>query len=87
MFGAREVPALAGEEALYAQIRAVLTAASNEPKLEVLKQFNDDRSLTLYVQTERPEETKKSNWLPAPKGEFSPYIRAYWPGAAIAEGR
>lgn len=48
---------------------------------------NDDGSLTLYVQADAPEEGKRSNWLPAPKGGFSLYIRAYWPDAAIAEGK
>ena len=25
-------------------------------------------------------------WLPAPKGDFSLYVRAYWPKADIMEG-
>jgi hypothetical protein len=29
----------------------------------------------------------QSNWLPAPSGEFSLYVRSYWPEAAICEGR
>ncbi|HEY2503489.1 MAG TPA: hypothetical protein VGI68_19280 [Mycobacterium sp.] len=28
-----------------------------------------------------------SNWLPAPDGDFSLYLRAYWPEAEILEGR
>src|SRR5262245_3890719 len=48
---------------------------------------NEDGSLTLYVQADPPEEGKRSNWLPAPKGEFSLYVRCYWPDAAIAEGK
>ena len=48
---------------------------------------NADGSLTLYVQTDPPEEGKRSNWLPAPKGEFSLYIRCYWPEAVINEGK
>jgi hypothetical protein len=48
---------------------------------------NDDGSLTLYVQADPTEEGKRSNWLPAPRGEFSLYVRCYWPGAAIAEGK
>ena len=31
--------------------------------------------------------TKESNWVPAPKDEFSLYIRAYWPKAEILDGR
>jgi hypothetical protein len=48
--------------------------------------LNEDGSLTLYVQADTPEEGKRSNWLPAPKGEFSLYVRCYWPDAAIVEG-
>jgi hypothetical protein len=48
---------------------------------------NDDGSLTLYVQADPPEEAKRSNWLPAPKGEFSLYVRCYWPDHEIAEGK
>ncbi|MBX3442389.1 MAG: DUF1254 domain-containing protein [Planctomyces sp.] len=48
---------------------------------------NEDGSLTLYVQADPPDEGKRSNWLPAPKGDFSLYIRCYWPEAAITEGK
>ncbi len=34
-----------------------------------------------YVSTIAPEE-KMSNWLPAPKRDFSLYVRAYWPQAS-----
>jgi hypothetical protein len=46
-----------------------------------------DGSLTIYVQKDRPEADKVPNWLPAPDGPFSLFIRAYWPRPAIAEGR
>lgn len=45
----------------------------------------DDGTLTLYIQHTRPEPERASNWLPAPDGEFSLYIRAYWPGEAIID--
>jgi len=45
----------------------------NNPK------FNDDGSLTLYFQNESPGKDKEANWLPAPKGEFIPMLRMYWP--------
>jgi hypothetical protein len=48
---------------------------------------NDDGSLTLYVQTDPPEEGKRANWLPAPKGDFSLYVRCYWPDSAITDGK
>jgi len=48
--------------------------------------FNPDGSLTLYAGTESPGEDKESNWVPAPKGTFSLYIRAYWGKEAILDG-
>ena len=41
--------------------------------------FNPDGSLTLYFQNESPGAWKEANWLPAPKGEFIPMLRMYWP--------
>jgi hypothetical protein len=49
--------------------------------------YEADGSLVVYVQQERPDAAKVSNWLPAPGDEFSLYIRAYWPEPAITEGR
>ena len=49
--------------------------------------YNDDGSLTIYVQAEQPPEAQRSNWLPAPSGsDFSLYVRAYWPKTAITDG-
>jgi hypothetical protein len=48
--------------------------------------YEADGSLVVHVQSDRPGEDRVSNWLPAPRGEFSLYIRAYWPLAAIQEG-
>ncbi|MNK04297.1 hypothetical protein D3C87_221580 [compost metagenome] len=47
-----------------------------------------DGSLTIYVQADAPADpVQRANWLPSPKGEdFSLYIRAYWPDAAIMQG-
>ena len=28
---------------------------------------------------------RESNWLPAPEGTFSLYIRAYWPDKAVID--
>jgi len=49
---------------------------------------NADGSLTIYVQAEAPTDAlQRANWLPAPKaGDFSLYIRSYWPKAAIIDG-
>lgn len=40
---------------------------------------NADGSITLYFQYESPGKDKESNWLPAPKGDFLPMLRMYWP--------
>jgi hypothetical protein len=51
-------------------------------------QFAADGSLTIYISNEAPTDAaQRANWLPAPKGDFSLYIRAYWPEAAITEGK
>ena len=49
--------------------------------------FDGDGSLTLHVQAKSPGKDKESNWLPAPDGDFSLYVRSYWPDAAITEGK
>jgi hypothetical protein len=48
--------------------------------------YNADGSLTLYVGAKSPGEDKESNWLPAPDGTFSLYIRAYWPEQTVLDG-
>jgi len=49
--------------------------------------FAADGSLTIYVQAEAPSDpAQRANWLPAPGGDFSLYVRAYWPKAEITEG-
>lgn len=44
-----------------------------------------DGSLTIYVQPDEPKDpAERDNWLPSPKnGEFSLFMRAYWPDDAI----
>jgi len=54
-------------------------------KNKTLKQ-NADGSLTLYAGAKSPGKDKESNWLPAPQGQFSLYLRAYWPEQAILDG-
>ena len=49
-------------------------------------EFNADGSLTLYAGTDSPGRDKESNWIPAPEGSFSLYIRAYWAKEAILDG-
>ncbi|CAG2156619.1 hypothetical protein LMG26411_05317 [Cupriavidus numazuensis] len=45
-----------------------------------------DGSLTIFIQNERPDEAKVSNWLPSTKsGPFSMVLRAYRPGPEIVQ--
>ena len=48
--------------------------------------YNVDGSLTIYAGAKSPGADKESNWLPAPDGAFSLYIRAYWADKAIIDG-
>jgi hypothetical protein len=49
-------------------------------------QKNANGSLTLYFGAKSPGKDKESNWLPAPDGVFSLYLRTYWPEKSILEG-
>jgi hypothetical protein len=50
-------------------------------------QLAADGSLTIHVQTLAPgDAAQRANWLPAPNGDFSLYLRAYWPQAAVTDG-
>jgi len=47
--------------------------------------YADDGSLTVYVQSSPPPD--RANWLPSPEeGDFSLYVRAYWPEDAVLNG-
>ena len=48
--------------------------------------YNADGSLTLYASAKSPGEDKESNWLPAPNGAFSLFMRAYWADQSIIDG-
>jgi hypothetical protein len=48
--------------------------------------YNADGSLTLYAGSTSPGKDKESNWLPAPNGKFSLYLRAYWSEQAVLDG-
>jgi hypothetical protein len=47
--------------------------------------YNADGGLTIYLGNKSPGKDKESNWLPAPAGEFSIWLRAYWPDQAILD--
>jgi hypothetical protein len=45
---------------------------------------SSQRNMTLALAS--PGKDKESNWLPAPNGTFSLYMRAYWADKAVLEG-
>ncbi len=47
--------------------------------------FNDDGSLDILIQHERPE-SGTSNWLPSPQGGFNLCARLYYPKAEVLDG-
>jgi hypothetical protein len=47
--------------------------------------FGADGSLTLYIQTEKPEGAPEANWLPAPAGAFNVALRTYQPQQPIVD--
>jgi hypothetical protein len=49
--------------------------------------YGRGRSLTIYVSHRPPPAARRSNWLPAPAGHFSLYLRLYEPKAAATNGR
>ena len=42
--------------------------------------------LSIYAGAKSPGKDRESNWLPAPDGKFSLWIRAYWPDQEILDG-
>ena len=54
--------------------------AEQEPRLQ------RGRFTALYAGAKSPGKDKENNWLPAPDGTFSLYIRAYWPENPILDG-
>ncbi|MBB3699443.1 DUF1214 domain-containing protein [Flammeovirga yaeyamensis] len=48
--------------------------------------YNEDGSLTIYMQKDRPTEDKVTNWLPAPIGPFRIALRLYTPKEQVVNG-
>lgn len=48
--------------------------------------YDADGSLTIYIQETSPGKDREANWLPAPSGDFSLYLRAYWPKTEVVDG-
>jgi hypothetical protein len=49
-------------------------------------QKSADGSLTIYLQRERPEGKRATNWLPAPSGPMRLVLRAYEPAESLIQG-
>ena len=49
--------------------------------------YEPDGSVVISVQKDQPDADQMPNWLPAPDGDFSLYIRAYWPLEPIQQGQ
>ncbi len=48
--------------------------------------YGADGSLTLTAGGDEPEDpAERANWLPAPDGAFSLYLRAYWPEQSVVD--
>jgi hypothetical protein len=47
---------------------------------------NDDESLTIHIQSARPEPNKVANWLPTPAGRFNMTMRIYGPRTSVLDG-
>ena len=41
--------------------------------------YGADGSLDIFIQSDAPVDGRRSNWLPAPKGPFNLFLRAYLP--------
>ena len=49
--------------------------------------YNDDGSIDVFIQSQRPDEEQLQNWLPTvQKGSFSLTLRLYWPEASVLNG-
>jgi len=57
----------------------------NSPMLPQFKR-DADGGLTFYIQHDSPGAGKESNWLPAPDGPFSLFMRLYWPKEEALNG-
>lgn len=57
----------------------------NSPMLPALAR-NPDGGITIYVQNESPGVDKEANWLPAPAGPFTVFMRIYWPKPEALDG-
>ena len=47
--------------------------------------YNEDGSLTLFLQNQKPAGQMADNWLPTPKAKFGLLLRAYWPEESMVQ--
>jgi DNA sulfur modification protein DndE len=48
--------------------------------------YNPDGSLDLLISHAPPAADRRSNWLPAPEGNFVLMLRMYWPKPPVVDG-
>ena len=61
------------------------TASYVEPA-DRMATFENDCTLTLYIQKESPAAMYSNNWLPAPEGDFYMILRMYDPSEEAIKG-
>jgi hypothetical protein len=49
--------------------------------------LDEDGSLPIHIQRDRPERARRSNWLPAPSGDFTLVLRLFWPREEVLTRR
>ena len=49
--------------------------------------LNEDGTLTLYLQQQKPGEEKLSNWMPVPEGRFFLLLQLYQPKEEVLKGQ
>ncbi|MFE5317906.1 DUF1254 domain-containing protein [Paenibacillus sp. NPDC056579] len=49
--------------------------------------YEENGSITVYIQHHSPGAEIESNWLPAPQGPFNLMLRMYWPGTSVLAGQ
>ena len=48
---------------------------------------NEDGTLTLYLQKNRPEDVRAENWMPIPEGRFFLLLQLYQPKEEVLKGQ
>jgi hypothetical protein len=48
---------------------------------------DSDGSLPIHIQRDLPARARRSNWLPAPSGDFTLVLRLYWPRDEVLRRR